>query len=85
MTGEIRIVIDHAPPRIEPPLKLKVEVGKVVQNHELDRSQEVDKLVSDEFEEKGGVNWQNGKKAIANKKCILRIVSFPLPWTKVSF
>lgn len=37
VTGEMRIVLDDAPPRIEPPLKLKLEVGKMVQNHELDR------------------------------------------------
>lgn len=35
VTGEFRIVLDSPPPRVEPPLKLKVEYGEGVKEEEL--------------------------------------------------
>jgi phenylacetate-CoA ligase len=36
VTGEFRIVLDSPPPRVEPPLKLKVEYGELVKKEELE-------------------------------------------------
>ncbi len=36
VTGEMRIVLDQPPPRVEPPLKLKIEHGENVSDPELD-------------------------------------------------
>jgi len=36
VTGEFRIVLDAPPPRVVPPLKLKVEYGEAVREEELD-------------------------------------------------
>ena len=36
VTGEMRIVLDSAPPRVEPPLRMKVEHGPAVGAEELD-------------------------------------------------
>ena len=36
VTGEFRIVLDSPPPRVEPPLKLKVEYGEKVKEEELE-------------------------------------------------
>jgi phenylacetate-CoA ligase len=35
VTGEFRIVLDAPPPRVEPPLKLKVEYGEKTKKEEL--------------------------------------------------
>ena len=35
VTGEFRIVLNEPPPRVVPPLKLKVEHGQAVEEHEL--------------------------------------------------
>ena len=36
VTGEFRIVLDEPPPRVEPPLKLKVEYGEDVPQEHLE-------------------------------------------------
>jgi phenylacetate-CoA ligase len=36
VTGEMRIVLDQPPPRVEPPLKLRIEHGEDVGNDDLD-------------------------------------------------
>jgi phenylacetate-CoA ligase len=36
VTGEFRIVLDVAPPRVEPPLKLKIEYGENFPDHQLE-------------------------------------------------
>jgi phenylacetate-CoA ligase len=36
VTGEFRIVLDAPPPRVEPPLKLKIEYGEVTRREELE-------------------------------------------------
>ena len=36
VTGEFRIVLDAPPPRVEPPLKLKIEYGEGVKEEELE-------------------------------------------------
>ena len=36
VTGEFRIVLDESPPRVVPPLKLKIEYGKETREDELD-------------------------------------------------
>lgn len=36
VTGEFRIVLDEPPPRVVPPLKLKVEYGEGVKQEELE-------------------------------------------------
>jgi phenylacetate-CoA ligase len=36
VTGEFRIVLDGPPPRVEPPLKLRIEYGEGVQQEELE-------------------------------------------------
>jgi phenylacetate-CoA ligase len=45
VTGEFRIVLDEPPPRVVPPLKLKVEYGEEVKQEEL-------KGLANEIEEK---------------------------------
>jgi len=37
LTGEFRIVLDEPPPRVKPPLKLKVEYGETVKKEDLDK------------------------------------------------
>ena len=40
LTGEMRVVLTTAPPRVEPPLRMKVEYGRDVKENELEKLKE---------------------------------------------
>lgn len=58
VTGEFRIVLDVPPPRVEPPLKLKVEYGESVKEEELDAlATEIGDYMHNKLRIRPKINW----------------------------
>ena len=58
VTGEMRIVLDQPPPRVVPPLKLKVEFGSETRQPELDPlSEEITRTFHDRLKIRPVIEW----------------------------
>lgn len=58
VTGEMRIVLDEPPPRIVPPLKLKLEYGRAVGPADLERlSNEISHATHDKLKIRPTIEW----------------------------
>ena len=58
VTGEMRIVLDEPPPRVVPPLKLKVEYGTLTPKTELEGlAKEISQAAHDQFKIRPSIEW----------------------------
>lgn len=58
VTGEMRIVLDEPPPRVVPPIKLKVEYGQHTSTSDLDvLAQEIGKATHDKLKIRPVIEW----------------------------
>jgi len=58
VTGEFRIVLDGPPPRVAPPLKLKVEYGEGVKEEELEGlAKEVEEQMHTKLKFRPQIQW----------------------------
>jgi len=58
VTGEFRIILDQPPPRVEPPLKLKVEYGKEMRQEELPAlAKEIEELMHNRLKVRPAIEW----------------------------
>lgn len=58
VTGEMRIVLDEPPPRVVPPLKLKIEYGAKTREPELDGlAKEISQAMHDQLKIRPGIEW----------------------------
>jgi len=58
VTGEFRIVLDEPPPRVTPPLKLKVEYGEAVKKEELDKlAEEIKAAMHSSLKIRPSIEW----------------------------
>lgn len=58
VTGEMRIVLDEPPPRVVPPLKLKIEYGAKTREPELDSlAKEISQAMHDQLKIRPGIEW----------------------------
>ncbi len=58
VTGEFRIVLDEPPPRVVPPLKLKIEYGEGVKEEELEGlSKEIEEKVHQTLKIRPQIQW----------------------------
>ena len=59
VTGEMRIVLDQPPPRVEPPLKLKIEHGENVADPELDGlAEKISQALHNKLKVRPAIEWQ---------------------------
>jgi phenylacetate-CoA ligase len=58
VTGEFRIVLDEPPPRVVPPLKLKVEYGESVKQEELENlANEIEEKMHTKLKFRPQIQW----------------------------
>ena len=58
VTGEFRIVLDEPPPRVVPPLKLKVEYGEGVKEKELENlAKEIEETIHTKLKFRPQIQW----------------------------
>lgn len=58
VTGEFRIILDSPPPRVEPPLKLRVEYGEGVKEEELEAlSKEISEAMHQKLKVRPKIEW----------------------------
>jgi phenylacetate-CoA ligase len=58
VTGEMRIVLDEPPPRVGPPLKLKIEYGAKTREPELDGlAKEISQATHDQLKIRPSIEW----------------------------
>jgi phenylacetate-CoA ligase len=58
VTGEFRVVLDAPPPRVEPPLKLKVEYGEGVKQEELSAlGSEISEVMHNKLHVRPKIEW----------------------------
>jgi len=58
VTGEMRIVLDEAPPRVVPPLKLKLEYGSQMREPELDGlAKEISQTTHNQLKIRPSIEW----------------------------
>ena len=62
VTGQFRIVLDEPPPRVVPPLKLKVEYGEEVPSKKLEElAEEISETMSSKIRIRPNVMWVEPK------------------------
>jgi phenylacetate-CoA ligase len=58
LTGQFRIVLDEPPPKVTPPLKIKVEHGTQISPSQLDRlAEEVSNIMHDRIKIRPQIIW----------------------------
>jgi phenylacetate-CoA ligase len=79
VTGEMRIVLDQPPPRVVPPLKLKIEHGEETRDPELDGlAEEISRALHDSLKVRPAIEWvRPGSLEKAMRKAVLFEKRYP--------